>query len=247
MLIDCFYELARRALRRRCAAFTITELLVVIGIIAVLTILALPVLQKARASAQQANCVARLRSIGAMFFTYAGEHSNKVPIVIEGDNMCWGNILQREGYVSPMATQVLEKNPDPAFLCPASNVRWAGKTDYLRGHYGVNASIAGCNPTSTSNTAIAPVPLTSVVDRPKKFLILDSGAYRALWSQHKGPSTPIWYVPGSPTNGSMSWSDSTKADAEQGRHRGRINIFYADGHIESQLPIYQDITPWLPN
>jgi prepilin-type processing-associated H-X9-DG protein len=54
-------------------------LLVVIGIIALLISILLPALNKARQAANQAKCMANLRTIGQSLFLYAGAHKGGLP------------------------------------------------------------------------------------------------------------------------------------------------------------------------
>ncbi len=63
---------------RRCA-FSLVELLVVIGILFLLIALFLPSLAKARTAANTVSCLANLRSIGQAMLLYATQHNGYIP------------------------------------------------------------------------------------------------------------------------------------------------------------------------
>ena len=68
-----------RAITGKRAAFTLVELLVVIGIIAVLIGILLPVISKARKQAVTVTCMANLRGVGQLLHIYASENKNSLP------------------------------------------------------------------------------------------------------------------------------------------------------------------------
>lgn len=65
---------------RRKTAFTLVELLVVIGIIALLISILLPSLNRARQSAQRIQCMSNMRQVGLAIQMYAGNQKGWAPV-----------------------------------------------------------------------------------------------------------------------------------------------------------------------
>ena len=110
-------------MRRRLAAFTMVELLVVIAIIVILIAILLPVLTRVKQHAVQIQCQANLRTIGQAMTMYTGQYGYFPNDVLNGLGVgnsahCW-----------PVRLRKMLKGNQRVFYCPAQDERCQWKDD----------------------------------------------------------------------------------------------------------------------
>jgi prepilin-type N-terminal cleavage/methylation domain-containing protein len=110
----------KRSSTRQGGAFTLIELLVVIAIIAILAGILLPALSQAKAKAQRADCVNRLKQVCVAFRMWAGDYGDKYPWQVSLEN---GGTQDSPDWVENFRVCSNELSTPKILVCPSDKAR----------------------------------------------------------------------------------------------------------------------------
>src|SRR5262245_55412468 len=93
-MFTCRRSVPERAKAESKLAFTLVELLLVVGVVAILTAILLPALQNAKERAKRIQCINNEKQLAATWFLYATDHADKlvangIPIRVPTPNIKW--------------------------------------------------------------------------------------------------------------------------------------------------------------
>lgn len=223
--------------RSEQGGFTLVELLVVIGIIALLMAALLPALSRARGLAQSAACLNNLRQLQTCWLMYANDHGGTLPPNLSVYDLstggpipgldlrltwCAGNARADVNTVNIERGYLFPYNRSTAiYRCPADKARVAGTNIRHTRSYNMSQSVTGVS----FGTVLSYIPsfqnLTQIKS-PKPadlFVFLDVHEDGILDSLFGMP------LPKDPFDG--HWFD-----LPANRHNDGCNFSFADGHVE---------------
>ena len=227
----------RRTARAAHGGFTLVELLVVIGIIALLIAVLLPALSRARGLAQSMACLSNLRQLQTCWLMYANDHNGTLPpnlsvydlstgAPIPGLDLrltwCAGNARADLDTANIEAGYLFPYNRSTAiYHCPADKAKVAGSNVRHTRSYNMSQSVTGISFPSVLGDIPTFGNLTQIrsPEPANLFVFIDV---------HEDQITDSLF--GIPLAGDPL--DGIWFDLPANRHNDGCNLSFADGHVE---------------
>jgi prepilin-type N-terminal cleavage/methylation domain-containing protein/prepilin-type processing-associated H-X9-DG protein len=229
-------DVSTPSLRRVRRGFTLVELLVVVGIIAVLVSILLPSLSRARESAKQVQCLSNLRQLGNAFIMYTNENKGSFPRPGVGgtawvfeDWIYWEDLPIRRLQDSAIGKYLSKPVTANVFRCPSDDMN-AHQNKYV---YSYSANYMVCrlpekyfgNPYGAGEQT-TPLKASQVIDAANKILLIDESTDTSddgcwAWQQTLGSGKNV-----------ISNRHDKSKEAITNLNAGRGNANFCDGHAE---------------
>lgn len=216
---------------RKTTAFTLTELLLSIGIIALVVAVLLPVFSQTRKASLNATCVTNLKQLAGGVYLYAMEHHGSLPWGFLGQ-VPWYQYLQHsDRHLGKYNNRGVLPNPNypqnrrdvlTVYQCPANPCR----TDlWYDPNYAYNRELGYRDPELGMEGERLRIP---AIAAPQRIVLLADGGYRrkSTRSIKDGPEK-ISY-PTTTYAGAQIWNKSVGFDW----HHGHANLVFLDGHVK---------------
>jgi prepilin-type N-terminal cleavage/methylation domain-containing protein/prepilin-type processing-associated H-X9-DG protein len=227
----------------RRQGFTLVELLIVVGIIAVLLVLLLPALAAAREVAKTTQCLSNLRQLATAAAAYGAENDGSYPVA----QYTAGTVWYRWDFV-------VSRDPGTGKATVGAGLLWMGQAG---GSHSAAGQVQQCPSFAGSSTAagdpytgynynttrighgqgedvhrpneILPPARLNEIRNPARCALFGDGQWSA--GANKFMRSPF-VIPG------MDEFSNRSAGTQGFRHRGKTNVVFCDAHAETLADRY---------
>jgi prepilin-type processing-associated H-X9-DG protein len=227
VLVKCRKPRFKMTLHLASKGFTLVEILVVTTTLLLLVALIVPALGSVIAKSHRAGCLSNLRAIGGGLQMHAADNNGWLPPESSSGANGKGKGAQWDSVIMPYLGIATGTEVKTVFFCPASKRYSPSKVPLSQNlSYGYNRYVAE-NLYGSGRMA--------TIENPSK-LILVSDLERAVDSNEN-------YTTGGGKNNIIFISAKSEAIVDRmtyKRHRGAINLLFADGSAGSRPPVGED-------